>query len=116
MFLKIRCINLFGWSGGSVTKMGNPAIMQSGNLQADVSPLGDEGCVDMNMSCTSIDLCSPDRIDIPSGWEAPAPQIQPVLHPLRLYVPELEEIRISPIIARKGVILEEEEKKQKYSI
>lgn len=58
----------------------------------------------MNMSyisSNSIEICSPDRVDIPNGWEAPAPNVQPVL-PLRLYVPELEEIRISPVVARKG--------------
>lgn len=93
---------MLGWTGSCSTKMENNALIQSGNMQADVSPLGDEGCVDMNMSCTSIDLCSPDRIDIPIGWEVPSPPIQPVLHSLRLYVPELEEIRISPIVARKG--------------
>lgn len=38
---------------------------------------------------------------MPNGWEAPAPAIQPVL-PLRLYVPDLEEIRISPVVARRG--------------
>lgn len=75
----------------------------SSNLQVDASP-GDEGCADMNMSyisTNSIEICSPDRIDMPNGWEAPAPAIQPVL-PLRLYVPDLEEIRISPVVARKG--------------
>lgn len=102
LFPQTRCINLLGWNGNCSTKMESSAIIQSGNIQADVSPLGDEGCVDMNMSCTSIDLCSPDRIDIPIGWEVPAPPVQPVLHSLRLYVPELEEIRISPIVARKG--------------
>lgn len=75
----------------------------SNNLQVDASP-GDEGCADMNISyisTNSIEICSPDRIDMPNGWEAPAPAIQPVL-PLRLYVPDLEEIRISPVVARKG--------------
>lgn len=48
-------------------------------------------------------LCSPDRADAPNGWEAPAPATQPAL-PLRLYVPELEEIRVSPVVARKGLL------------
>lgn len=48
-------------------------------------------------------LCSPDRSDAPNGWEAPAPATQPAL-PLRLYVPELEEIRVSPVVARKGLL------------
>lgn len=67
--------------------------------------MADEGCADLCMSyisSSSIDLCSPDRIDNPNGWEAPAPPVQPILQPLRLYVPDLEEIRISPVVARKG--------------
>lgn len=75
------------------------------NLQVDASP-GDEGCADMNISYisgNSIELCSPDRIDMPNGWEAPAPPLQQAL-PLRLYVPELEEIRVSPVVARKGYL------------
>ncbi|XP_055850310.1 kinesin-like protein unc-104 isoform X3 [Episyrphus balteatus] len=77
------------------------------NLQSasDASP-GDEGCADMTASCisgNSLELCSPERTDAPNGWEAPAPATQPAL-PLRLYVPELEEIRVSPVVARKGVL------------
>lgn len=49
-------------------------------------------------------LCSPERADVPNVWgEAPAPVTSPEL-PLRLYVPELEEIRVSPIVARKGYL------------
>ncbi|XP_030563414.1 kinesin-like protein unc-104 isoform X9 [Drosophila novamexicana] len=73
--------------------------------QSDVSP-SDEGCADMTVSCissNSMELCSPDRADAPNGWEAPAPATQPAL-PLRLYVPELEEIRVSPVVARKGIL------------
>ncbi|BFG06443.1 kinesin-like protein unc-104 [Drosophila madeirensis] len=82
--------------------------------QSDVSP-SDEGCADMTVSCISSNsmednkfvirrrLCSPDRADAPNGWEAPAPATQPIL-PLRLYVPELEEIRVSPVVARKGLL------------
>lgn len=76
-------------------------------MQPDTSPM-DESCNDLNMSCVtnnSLDLCSPERVDIPSCWVAPAPPVQPVLQPLRLYVPEMEEIRISPIVARKGKLL-----------
>lgn len=74
-------------------------------LGTDASP-GDEGCADMNVSYisgNSIELCSPERVDVPNGWEAPAPALQPAL-PLRLYVPELEEIRVSPVVARKGYL------------
>lgn len=101
--LLFRCINLIQGRIGSF-KVGASSILQTGNMQSDISPIGDEGC-DMNMSCASnnsIDLCSPDRIDIPSGWIAPAPPIQPILQSLRMYVPEMEEIRMSPIVARKG--------------
>ncbi|XP_037953283.1 kinesin-like protein unc-104 isoform X9 [Teleopsis dalmanni] len=79
--------------------------------QSDVSP-SDEGCADMTVSCISSNsmdtkikrrLCSPDRSDAPNGWEAPPPATQPAL-PLRLYVPELEEIRVSPVVARKGLL------------
>lgn len=80
---------------------------QTENTQtvSDASP-ADEGCADMTASCisgNSLELCSPDRTDAPNGWEAPAPAPQPAL-PLRLYVPELEEIRVSPVVARKGVL------------
>lgn len=110
--LLMRCINLIqgrlGGSGNTISKGDGTILMQPGQIQADASPSGDEGCIDMNMSYisgNSIDLCSPDRIDMPNGWEAPAPPAQPILQPLRLYVPELEEIRISPVVARKGNVI-----------
>lgn len=94
-----RCIQLIqGRYGNKTEKEDNPN-------QPDVSP-GDEGCADMTSSCisgNSIELCSPERVDVPNGWEAPAPPPQQAL-PLRLYVPELEEIRVSPIVARKGYL------------
>lgn len=105
--LLMRCINLIqgriGNNMNSTLKIVGP--VQSGNIHADASPLGDEGCSEISasyVSNNSIELCSPERIDIPNGWEAPAPPAQSVLQPLRLYVPELEEIRISPVVARKG--------------
>lgn len=110
--LLLKCIRLvqgrIGSTKSSDTTTNNTSITANTNsntLQVDASP-GDEGCADMNMSyisSNSIELCSPDRIDIPNGWEAPAPALQPTL-PLRLYVPELEEIRISPVVARKGYL------------
>lgn len=103
--LLLKCVRLVQGRIGCIKTDENPAATQAVNhLQVDASP-GDEGCADMNMSyisSNSIELCSPDRVDIPNGWEAPAPALQPVL-PLRLYVPELEEIRISPVVARKGI-------------
>lgn len=103
-----RCIRLvqgrIGYSKDGAPSAGTGAS-SANTLQVDASP-GDEGCADMNMSCISghsIDLCSPDRVDMPNGWEAPAPPAQAAL-PLRLYVPELEEIRVSPVVARKGYL------------
>ncbi|XP_040168676.1 kinesin-like protein unc-104 isoform X9 [Anopheles arabiensis] len=78
----------------------------SGTQASDASP-GDEGCADMNasyISSNSIELCSPERVDMPNGWEAPAPAPQTQDLSLRLYVPELEEIRVSPVVARKGYL------------
>ncbi|XP_057665128.1 kinesin-like protein unc-104 isoform X7 [Diorhabda carinulata] len=60
------------------------------------------------MSNNSIELCSPERVVIP-GECAPFPPM-PVSPPgprdpeLVLYVPDMEEIRISPVIARKGYL------------
>lgn len=105
--LMLKCIGLVqGRIGGNKVADHNNSDQQTQGLQVvDASP-GDEGCADMNMSYisgNSIELCSPDRVDIPNGWEAPAPAVQPTL-PLRLYVPELEEIRVSPVVARKGYL------------
>lgn len=108
--LLMKCVHLIQGRIGNGGKQehttdGN-TTSGTNNLQVvDASP-GDEGCADMNMSYisgNSIELCSPDRIDMPNGWEAPAPALQPTL-PLRLYVPELEEIRVSPVVARKGYL------------
>ncbi|KAL3272424.1 hypothetical protein HHI36_013906 [Cryptolaemus montrouzieri] len=56
----------------------------------------------------SIELCSPERAALP-GECAPFPQLStmtPVPHDpdLVLYVPDMEEIRISPVVARKGYL------------
>ncbi|EDX15672.1 GD11925 [Drosophila simulans] len=48
-------------------------------------------------------VTSASETDAPNGWEAPAPATHPAL-PLRLYVPELEEIRVIPVVARKGLL------------
>ncbi|KRF97462.1 uncharacterized protein Dwil_GK10723, isoform C [Drosophila willistoni] len=97
--LMLKCLKLVQ---GRYNKSDQPSDSQT---QSDVSP-SDEGCADMTVSCissNSMELCSPDRADAPNGWEAPAPATQPAL-PLRLYVPELEEIRVSPVVARKGLL------------
>lgn len=102
--LLLKCVRLVQGRLGS-SKNDTNLTTGNNNLQVDASP-GDEGCADMNMSYisgNSIELCSPDRVDIPNGWEAPAPALQPTL-PLRLYVPEMEEIRVSPVVARKGYL------------
>ncbi|XP_070069517.1 kinesin-like protein unc-104 isoform X1 [Drosophila takahashii] len=105
--LMLKCLKLVQ---GRYTK----SEANEAQTQSDVSP-SDEGCADMTVSCISSNsmennkfvirrrLCSPDRADAPNGWEAPAPATQPAL-PLRLYVPELEEIRVSPVVARKGLL------------
>ncbi|XP_065092876.1 kinesin-like protein unc-104 isoform X8 [Ochlerotatus camptorhynchus] len=97
-----KCVKLVQ---GRIGARGDPTDT-SNQLAVDASP-GDEGCADMNasyMSGNSIELCSPDRVDIPNGWEAPAPAPQSQEISLRLYVPELEEIRVSPVVARKGYL------------
>ncbi|XP_018789011.1 PREDICTED: kinesin-like protein unc-104 isoform X11 [Bactrocera latifrons] len=106
--LMMKCLKLVQ---GTYNKATDPTAEPA--TQSDVSP-SDEGCADMTVSCISSNsiettpkirrrLCSPDRADAPNGWEAPAPATQPAL-PLRLYVPELEEIRVSAVVARKGVL------------
>ncbi|XP_050098294.1 kinesin-like protein unc-104 isoform X4 [Anopheles aquasalis] len=100
-----KCVKLIqGRIGGKeLTSEGNSTASQAA---ADASP-GDEGCADMNasyISSNSIELCSPERVDVPNGWEAPAPAPQTQDLSLRLYVPELEEIRVSPVVARKGYL------------
>ncbi|XP_059608867.1 kinesin-like protein unc-104 isoform X2 [Phlebotomus argentipes] len=97
--LLLKCIHLVQG------RIGTKADQDSAMAQIDASP-GDEGCADLTasyISGNSIELCSPERVDVPNGWEAPAPAPQPAL-PLRLYVPELEEIRVSPVVARKGYL------------
>ncbi|XP_062559921.1 kinesin-like protein unc-104 isoform X7 [Armigeres subalbatus] len=97
-----KCVKLIQ---GRIGAKGDPSETNN-QLAVDASP-GDEGCADMNasyISGNSIELCSPDRMDIPNGWEAPAPVPQSQEVPLRLYVPELEEIRVSPVVARKGYL------------
>ncbi|XP_035898550.1 kinesin-like protein unc-104 isoform X2 [Anopheles stephensi] len=89
-------------------RIGNKELGADGSSApaSDASP-GDEGCADMNasyISSNSIELCSPERVDVPNGWEAPAPAPQTQDLSLRLYVPELEEIRVSPVVARKGYL------------
>ncbi|XP_018567497.1 kinesin-like protein unc-104 [Anoplophora glabripennis] len=60
------------------------------------------------MSNGSIELCSPERAALP-GECAPFPPV-PASPPgprdpeLVLYVPDMEEIRISPVVARKGYL------------
>ncbi|ETN64550.1 kinesin-like protein KIF1A [Anopheles darlingi] len=101
-----KCVKLIqGRIGGKElgASEGNSTASQAA---ADASP-GDEGCADMNasyISSNSIELCSPERVDVPNGWEAPAPAPQTQDLSLRLYVPELEEIRVSPVVARKGYL------------
>lgn len=98
--LLLKCVRLIQ---GRISKNEKDQIM----MQSDASPSTDEGCLDMTasyISGNSLDLISPERCDVPNGWEAPAPAAASPDLPLRLYVPELEEIRVSPIVARKGLL------------
>lgn len=72
--------------------------------ESEVTPSpGDDGCPDLTVSYVS-DLVSPQGyVDVPNGWEPPAPPVQQEAT-LRLYVPDLEEIRVSPVVARKGYL------------
>lgn len=102
-----KCVKLIqGRIGHKPATDPNGSTGQLAVSAVDASP-GDEGCADMNasyISGNSIELCSPDRVDVPNGWEAPAPAPQTQELSLRLYVPELEEIRVSPVVARKGYL------------
>lgn len=69
------------------------------------SPAGDDGCPDLTVSYAS-DLVSPQGygMDVPNGWDPHLPKTVPQEQSLRLYVPDLEEIRVSPVVARKGYL------------
>lgn len=104
--LCLKCVKLIQGRIGKNEQQTDATTPTNNNLNVDASP-GDEGCADMTasyLSGNSIELCSPDRVDVPNGWEAPAPPIQSNEVPLRLYVPDLEEIRVSPVVARKGYL------------
>ncbi len=63
-----------------------------------------EDVPDLTVSYVS-DLISPQGyVDVPSGWEPPPARMIQQEESLRLYVPELEEIRVSPVVARKGYL------------
>ncbi|XP_052861969.1 kinesin-like protein unc-104 [Anopheles cruzii] len=101
-----KCVKLIQGRIGSGKELSGESNSAASQAAADASP-GDEGCADMNasyISSNSIELCSPERVDVPNGWEAPAPAPQTQDLSLRLYVPELEEIRVSPVVARKGYL------------
>lgn len=104
--LCLKCVKLIQGRIGKNEQQTDATTPTNNNANVDASP-GDEGCADMTasyLSGNSIELCSPDRVDVPNGWEAPAPPIQSNEVPLRLYVPDLEEIRVSPVVARKGYL------------
>ncbi|XP_058067087.1 kinesin-like protein unc-104 isoform X1 [Anopheles bellator] len=101
-----KCVKLIQGRIGSGKELSGESNSAASQAAADASP-GDEGCADMSasyISSNSIELCSPERVDVPNGWEAPAPAPQTQDLSLRLYVPELEEIRVSPVVARKGYL------------
>lgn len=84
------------------------------NIKEDVSSPSEEATemstsmLSSMVSNSSIELCSPERAALP-GECAPFPQISPIPPAphdpdLVLYVPDMEEIRISPVVARKGYL------------
>ncbi|XP_026475169.1 kinesin-like protein unc-104 [Ctenocephalides felis] len=101
--LVLRCVRLI---------QGKPAQQKDGQKEnallsaQDASPGCDEGCADMTASMISggsIELCSPERDAGMCGWEAPAPH-SAQQQSLRLYAPDIEEIRVSPAVARRGYL------------
>lgn len=79
----------------------------SGSTVASPSEEISEMSTSMMSSCC-LDLCSPERAALP-GEMAPFPPVPssppgPRNPELVLYVPDMEEIRISPVVARKGYL------------
>lgn len=100
-----KCIRLIQGKGREMT----------GNLKDNEITSPSEEATEMStsimsslMSNSSLDLVSPERAALP-GECAPFPSM-PATSPsprdpeLVLYVPDMEEIRISPVIARKGYL------------
>jgi kinesin family protein 1 len=87
---------------------GRIGMMEDEKNNDEITPSpADENCPsDLTVSYVSggsVDLISPQGVDVPNGWEPPPPPIQQEVT-LRLYVPDLEEIRVSPVVARKGYL------------
>lgn len=71
----------------------------------DATPSPAEEIPDLLNQSYISDLVSPQGyVDVPNGWEPPAAPLISQEAPLLLYAPELEEIRVSPIVARKGYL------------
>lgn len=109
--LLLKCIHLIQ---GKTRE--NPTSASSvKDLDAVTSPSDEATTTDMTTSMTSnattlsADLCSPERATLP-GERTPLPLAPvgpsgPREDPeLVLYVPDMEEIRISPVVARKGYL------------
>lgn len=99
--LLLKCVKLIKG------QIGKDQLSSNDTIEVTLSP-ADEGCPDLTtsyISAGSAELVSPsERIESSNGWEAPAPQNNSQDMPLRLYVPDLEEIRVSPVVARKGYL------------
>lgn len=95
-----RCIKLIQGRIGLTDENGKEK-----DSDISASPAGDDNCPDLTVSYAS-DLVSPQGygMDVPNGWDPHLPKTVPQEQPLRLYVPELEEIRVSPVVARKGYL------------
>ncbi|KAH0820013.1 hypothetical protein GEV33_002777 [Tenebrio molitor] len=103
--LLIKCIRLIQGKGrDSVSGMKDNEVASPSEEMTEMST----SMLSSMMSNASIELCSPERAALP-GECAPFPPV-PVSPPgprdpeLVLYVPDMEEIRISPVVARKGYL------------
>ncbi|XP_044758313.1 kinesin-like protein unc-104 isoform X2 [Coccinella septempunctata] len=103
--LLMKCIRLI---------QGKGARDALNNIKEEVSSPSEEATemstsmISSMVSNSSIELCSPERAALP-GECAPFPQMSPIPPAphdpdLVLYVPDMEEIRISPVVARKGYL------------
>lgn len=100
----IRLIQGRGRDNGTSTS--NDAITSPSEEMTEMSA----SMMSSMLSNGSIELCSPERAALP-GECAPFPPVVPIASPqgprdpeLVLYVPDMEEIRISPVVARKGYL------------
>lgn len=84
---------------------GRVGVKEETSAPIDATPSPAEEIPDLLNQSYISDLVSPQGyVDVPNGWEPPAAPLISQEAPLLLYAPELEEIRVSPIVARKGYL------------